>query len=89
MTLGACDRTILAIASLAISRIAPVKRGQSADYENWTLIRNGRGSVHRTIPMMRPSLRTAYAFQFGNHVSFTISNTSSPHDPCAVQPSCH
>ncbi len=37
-----------------------------------TVRRNGSGDLHRTMPMIRPSRLTTYAFQCGNHESFTI-----------------
>ena len=39
---------------------------------NSTTVRNGMFTLHLTIPIMRPSRRTAYACQLGIHVSLTI-----------------
>jgi hypothetical protein len=47
--------------------------GASTGYANSTALRNGKGILHNTIPMMRPFKRTEYARQLGNQVSLIIA----------------
>lgn len=72
----------VAISSKMVNRVvsSPAQSIVNRTHTNSMIVRNGNGTLQRTMPIIRPSRRTAYARQCGSQISFTIDRPfPSPH----------